>query len=144
MRQANRSALWLALANPYFVPVCFITYLSLRLGLILAVPIDQYSDNLWYYNRGISIGSGQGYSEGGVPTAYWPPGWPRFLGPLFWLFGPSALVGQIANLTLSGIIFFPLMPWLAMYAAWAITQWRGKPVPVLGSAQEIVTLCNPG
>jgi 4-amino-4-deoxy-L-arabinose transferase-like glycosyltransferase len=106
MRQANRSALWFALSNPYFVPVCFITYLSLRLGLILAFPIDQYSDNLWYYNRGISIGSGQGYYEGGLPTAYWPPGWPGFLGLLFWLFGPSALVGQIANLTLSGIIFF--------------------------------------
>ena len=29
-----------------------------------------------------------------------------FLGLLFWVFGTSALVGQIANLVFSGIIFF--------------------------------------
>jgi 4-amino-4-deoxy-L-arabinose transferase-like glycosyltransferase len=80
--------------------------MSLRLGIILALPIHQFSDSLWYYNRGVSIGSGHGYYERGVPTAFWPPGWPGFLGLLFWLSGPSALVGQITNLALSGIIFF--------------------------------------
>jgi hypothetical protein len=106
MWQANRSTFWFVLSSAYFVPVCFIAYLTVRAGLILALPIDQHSDSLWYYSRGISIGSGQGYYEGGIPTAYWPPGWPGFLGLLFWVFGTSALVGQIANLVFSGIIFF--------------------------------------
>jgi hypothetical protein len=105
-RQLKQSALWSALSSPYFVPVCFLLYLSLRLSLILAISVDQYSDNLWYYARAVGLATGQGYSEGGIPTAYWPPGWPGFLGLLFSLFAPSPLVGQVGNLVLSAIIFF--------------------------------------
>jgi hypothetical protein len=95
-----------ALSSPYFVPACFALFISLRVGLLIAVPIEQHSDNLWYYARGVALASGEGYSEGGIATAYWPPGWPGFLGLVFWLFGPSALVGQIANLMFSTMIFF--------------------------------------
>ena len=105
MRQANGTMLWAALSNPYFVPACFTVYLFLRLALIFALPIDQYSDSLWYYARGLSIASGGGYSEGGIATAYWPPGWPGFLGLVFWLFGPSPVVGKMANLALAAMIF---------------------------------------
>ena len=89
-----------------FVSACFALYLSLRVGVLIAVPIDQHSDSLWYYARGVALASGQGYSEAGVTTAYWPPGWPGFLGLAFWLFGPSPIIGQIANLTFSIMIFF--------------------------------------
>jgi hypothetical protein len=105
MRQANESALWSVLSSPDFLPVWFAVYLILRLALIVFVPIDQYSDNLWYYNRGVGLASGQGYSQGGIVTAYWPPGWPGFLGLVFWLFGPSTLVGQLANLALAAVTF---------------------------------------
>jgi hypothetical protein len=105
MPQVNRALLWTALANPYFVPACFAFYMVLRLVLIFILPIEQYSDSLWYYARGVTIASGEGYSEGGIATAYWPPGWPGFLGLLFWLFGPSAMVGKLANLAFAAIIF---------------------------------------
>lgn len=106
MQQVNESPFWSVLSSAYFVPVCFTFYMSLRLGIIFVVPIDQFSDYLWYYLRGVSLASGQGYSERGMATAYWPPGWPGSLGLLFWLFGPSPLVGQLANLMLAAIIFF--------------------------------------
>jgi hypothetical protein len=106
MRHTDQSALWSTLSNPYFTPACFTLYLLLRLGLLLAVPIDQFSDNLWYYTRAVGLASGQGYSEGGIATAFWPPGWPGFLGLSFWLFGPSPLVGQTVNLVLAAVIFF--------------------------------------
>jgi hypothetical protein len=105
MRPANQTVLWSVLLDPYFVPVCFTLYISLRAALMFVLPIDQYSDSLWYYARGLTIASGKGYSEGGIATAYWPPGWPGFLGLVFWLFGPSAVVGKMANLALAAMIF---------------------------------------
>ena len=106
MRRANEPMWWSVLSSPYFVPACFALYLSLRVGILMVVPIEQHSDNLWYYARGVALASGQGYSEDGVTTAYWPPGWPGFLGLAFWLFEPSPVVGQIANLVFSILIFF--------------------------------------
>jgi hypothetical protein len=105
MRQANESALWRGLSSAYFVPVCFALYLLPRIGVIVFVPVDQYSDNLWYYARAVALASGQGYSEGGIVTAYWPPGWPGFLSLLFWLFGPLPFVGQMANLLFAALTF---------------------------------------
>jgi Dolichyl-phosphate-mannose-protein mannosyltransferase len=105
MRQANEWAFWSALSSPYFVPVCFAVYLSFRLAIVIFLPIDQFSDNVWYYARAVGLASGHGYSEDGLLTAYWPPGWPGFLGLMFWLFGPSPFVGQMANLVLAAITF---------------------------------------
>jgi hypothetical protein len=51
------------------------------------------------------MSSGHGYSEGGIATAFWPPGWPGVLGVLFWLFGPSPFVGQLANLAFAALTF---------------------------------------
>src|SRR6516162_2817136 len=105
MRHTNDSVLWSAISSSNFVPICFSVYILLRLAIIIFVPIDQFSDNLWYYTRAVTIASGQGYSEGGIATAFWPPGWPGFLGILFWLFGASAFVGQIANLVFAAVVF---------------------------------------
>lgn len=59
------------------------------------------SDFGWYFSGAKSIAAGAGFAEGGVPTAFWPVGWPAFLGGLLFLFGPHAFVGQCANLILS-------------------------------------------
>jgi hypothetical protein len=104
MQQPERSALRSALANPYFPYLCFGVYLLPRLAIIL-LPIDQYSDNLWYFNRGVALSHGQGYFQNGIPTAYWPPGWPGVLGLSFWLFRPLPLVGQIVNLVFAALTF---------------------------------------
>jgi hypothetical protein len=105
MRETSKSAVCPGLLSPVFVPACLGAFVLLRLMIILFVPIEQYSDELWYYNEGVNIASGWGYSEHGIPTAYWPPGWPGFLGVLFSLFGPSPFVGQVANLVFAVITF---------------------------------------
>src|SRR5262245_38028408 len=107
MWRANKSTFWCAISSAYFLPVCFAIYLGLRLAVVVFVPVEQFSDNLWYYDRAVGLASGAGYSEGGNVTAYWPPGWPGFLGLLFSLLGPSLFVGQLANLALA-VITFPL------------------------------------
>jgi hypothetical protein len=88
-------------------PGRFLLYLlglgiGLRVLVLLGVPVQQSSDFLYYTNLGRSIAAGQGYADGGVATAFWPPGWPGFLGLLFTAFGPDAWSGQVANLVLSG------------------------------------------
>ncbi len=99
------------LLHPRFVPVCLAFHLLLRAALILWVPISPFSDASWYFNRAADIAAGKGYSEQEIPTAYWPIGWPGFLALLFQVFGPYPLVGQLANLALSSLIFF-LTLWL--------------------------------
>jgi hypothetical protein len=94
-----------ALDSPWFVPAAFVLYLGLRLSLLLCVPIAQHSDEAWYVGRAIDIAAGRGYSEGGIPTAYWPVGWPGFLGLVFWVSHPSPFVGQLVNLACSVAIF---------------------------------------
>lgn len=58
------------------------------------------SDAGWYYQRGLEIASGSGYSIDGHPTAYWPVGYPAFLGGLFSLFGDIIPVAMGANVLL--------------------------------------------
>jgi hypothetical protein len=105
IRSGPRSLLFPVIDSPYFVPLCFAVYLGLRLAVVAFLPIQQTSDNLWYYHRAAALAAGQGYSENHLPTAFWPVGWPGFLGGVFWLTGPSPLVGQIVNLVCAAAIF---------------------------------------
>ncbi|MBA4141424.1 MAG: glycosyltransferase family 39 protein [Nitrosospira sp.] len=89
-----------------FIPACFGLFLTLRAALIFFVPVEMSSDGSWYVDRALGIASGEGYSEGGYPTAYWPVGYPGFLGVIFYLFGAEQFVGQIANLLMAGASFF--------------------------------------
>lgn len=95
------------LDSHYFIPVCFSVFLALRTVLVLFLPVEiNSSDAGWYLQRAFGIARGEGYSEGGHPTAYWPVGYPAFLGALFYLFGQDQLVGQIANLLMAAASFF--------------------------------------
>ncbi|MEO8992696.1 MAG: glycosyltransferase family 39 protein [Nitrosospira sp.] len=94
------------LDSAIFIPACFMLFLGLRAALIFFVPIEMDSDASWYLGRAVSIANGKGYSEDGNPTAYWPVGYPGFLGVLFYLFGQDQLVGQLANLLMAAGIFF--------------------------------------
>lgn len=71
-----------------------------RVCWILTVNTEQVSDYDWYYQFALNIAGGRGYSYHGVPTAYWPVGYPGFLGGLFYVFGPHQLVGKLANVVL--------------------------------------------
>jgi hypothetical protein len=81
------------------IAICLLNIL-LRLPL-LALDVVPTSDFEWYYDAARSIASGQGFADKGILTAFWPVGWPAFLGGLLWIFGSSVQVGQIANLLLS-------------------------------------------
>ena len=100
------ASLFRVLDSAYFLPACFALFIGLRASLILLVPLEMSSDAAWYLSRASGIAAGAGYTEGGYPTAYWPVGYPGFLGVLFYLFGQGALVGQIANVLMAAGIFF--------------------------------------
>ena len=88
------------LKHRYFVPGCLALGVLLRLLWICLVRADQVSDFAWYYQRAMDIAAGRGYSVHGIRTAYWPAGYPLFLGGLFYLFGPVQFLGKLANIVL--------------------------------------------
>lgn len=83
----------------FILSVCLLSVL-VRLPLLM-IDVAPTSDFGWYFDRAKEIAAGAGYAEGGVLTAFWPVGWPGFLGGLLRLFGPHVVVGQCANLVLS-------------------------------------------
>jgi 4-amino-4-deoxy-L-arabinose transferase-like glycosyltransferase len=93
--------------RPGFVSVFLTVAVALRLLWILFIHHDQVSDFAWYYQRGSDLAAGRGYSVDGMPTAYWPAGYPLFLGGLFYLFGPVQFIAKFAN-----IIFYAATMWL--------------------------------
>lgn len=93
------AALYRLSDDVFLAGVCALNIL-LRLPLLL-IKVVPTSDFGWYYDRAQDIAAGRGFAEGGVPTAFWPVGWPGFLGGLLRLFGPHVFVGQAANLLLS-------------------------------------------
>lgn len=84
----------------YFVPISLALGIFLRVVWILMVHAPQVSDYLWYFQRAIDISNGKGYSVNGIPTAYWPVGYPGFLGVVYFLLGQSALLGKMINVLL--------------------------------------------
>jgi len=72
-----------------FVPACLALGLVLRLGAAWLLPFEPSSDAAWYVARALGLLAGEGYTEDGVPTAYWPVGWPAILA------GATALTGSI-------------------------------------------------
>ena len=96
------------LGRPSSTPILFLLYFAFRAAILL-LRVEPTSDAGWYFNRGAGLAAGQGYSEGGVLTAFWPPGWPFVLALLFKVFGTSVLVAQIFNLSCSLLI-----GWLTM------------------------------
>ncbi len=85
----------------HFILYCIFAATAVRLMWIAFVHPPQVSDFKWYYERAVSIASGHGYTVNGAPTAYWPVGYPAFLGVVFYVFGISPMVGQITNVLLS-------------------------------------------
>ncbi|MEP6878990.1 MAG: glycosyltransferase family 39 protein, partial [Nitrosospira sp.] len=109
--RAGTGFLYSLLESPFFLPGCFIFAMGVRAALIFFVPVQMGSDAGWFFSRGVGIANGEGYSEGGYPTAYWPVGYPGFLGILFFFFGEDQFVGQAANLLMAAATFF-LQLWL--------------------------------
>jgi hypothetical protein len=88
-----------------FVLGLFAVFILLRIAVLLFVPVSPTSDAAWYVDRARELARGEGYHEGRWPTAFWPIGYPAFLGLVFSLAGPHLIAAQLANLALSCGIF---------------------------------------
>ncbi len=88
------------------VPLLLLLGAVVRLWWALAFAPQPTSDFAWYVARGLALAHGQGYTIGGIPTAYFPPGYPFFLGLLFTIFGDGLLVARLGNVVLQvGALF---------------------------------------
>lgn len=74
--------------------------LLVRLVWMTLVDTQPVTDFAWYFQRAAGIAGGAGYSVDGVPTSYWPVGWPGLLGGLFAVTGPSVLAAKLLTLVL--------------------------------------------
>ena len=92
-----------------FLLECFVAFVAIRVAILAFIPTAApFSDAGWYLRRAITLAEQGTYSEGGMPTAYWPVGYPAFLAGIFTIFGPSLLAARIANLVLASISFWLL------------------------------------
>jgi len=96
------------LEHRFFLPVCFSIFLLSRLLLVAFIPVSPSADAEWYFSCGARLAETGLYYERGVPTAFWPVGYPAFLGGLFFITGKSILAAQLANLVFSGCSFWLL------------------------------------
>ena len=67
---------------------------------IILFEVKPINDFQWYYEHGISLSQGKGYTSDGVLTARWPIGYPGFLAMAFYMFGYSIFIVQIINILL--------------------------------------------
>ena len=93
-----------------FVPVLILLVLATRVLLAFLTEIELLNDPAAYHQYAIWLGQGYGYLDipTGEPTAYWPVGFPAFLGGVYFLFGAEPLSGELANSLLSALAL-----WLA-------------------------------
>lgn len=96
----------LAARRAWLVDLSVVTVLSVlvRLPWLLIVHPVPVSDTRFYYFSATSIAEGHGYQILGHPTAFFPVGWPAFLGGLFYFSGPSMLVIEVLNLVLWALV----------------------------------------
>lgn len=115
MQGQGRIDRWIAAfgASRWTVPALFALAIGLRLALALLLPQHPYSDGDWYMTRAAEMARGMGYQEAGMPTAYWPVGYPALLAASMAIVGPG-LVGPI------------LLNLIAVAATIALILWFGR------------------
>ncbi|WP_408590071.1 ArnT family glycosyltransferase [Novosphingobium sp.] len=96
----DRIQIWLhwLIGSRRAVLALFGLFVALRV-LAICGWVSPSSDADWYFARAAMLARGQGYlSNAGLPTAYWPPGWPMALSLAFRLGGISILTVGLFNL----------------------------------------------
>ncbi len=89
-----------SVGSRHFVPLCLTSSVAIRvlwIALIFSYPVSDFA---WYYQRSWDLAMGKGYSVDGEPTAYWPVGYPAFLGLIYWALGLNLLYAKLANVLL--------------------------------------------
>jgi hypothetical protein len=72
-----------------------------RITFVSIVRPTPISDFNWYYQHAVQISQGLGLTSNGLPTAYWPLGWPYFLAGVFKVFGTHAYAGEVTQALLN-------------------------------------------
>jgi 4-amino-4-deoxy-L-arabinose transferase-like glycosyltransferase len=65
----------------------FLIAFAVRLGYVAVAERPPISDEQYYDGLAQALAAGEGYAGGGVPTAYWPVGYPAFLAFFYAVFG---------------------------------------------------------
>ena len=99
-----------------FVPACLVVGLTVRLLTALLFPVEPMSDFAWYIARAQELAAGQGYQEGGYPTAYWPVGWPLILAASYSVLG-SMLASVVVLNTLASFTIMMCILWFGRKVA---------------------------
>lgn len=73
--------------NRIWLLVIFGVALALRLGYAAVAPPPPVSDEIHYDVLARSLAAGGAYVEDGVPTAYWPVGYPALIAAVYVVFG---------------------------------------------------------
>jgi 4-amino-4-deoxy-L-arabinose transferase-like glycosyltransferase len=112
-QSGDRGSICSILLSPWCLPVVITLAFAVRLCWILVFDPKPVSDFSFYFQCAESIARGFGYTKhGGFATAYFPVGYPLFLGMLFRLFGISIVIAQTANLIFS-VVSLVLVYWIA-------------------------------
>ena len=87
---------------------CVITAFALRIGFAGSVDFDPRSayhfDATWYDLAALTFADGRLLRDAaGVPTAFWPPGYPIALGASYAVFGESLRVAQVLHAVLAAL-----------------------------------------
>jgi len=78
----------------------------LRIACVFAIDVDPrrdfHLDMTWYDLAALRLTQGALLrSADGIPTAFWPPGYPLLLGATYSVFGPHLLAAKLLNVALS-------------------------------------------
>jgi len=84
--------------HPIFPLLVLSIGVLIRLLVAIFFPVEPMSDSSWYVARALDLSSGHGYQEGGIPTAYWPVGWPAILAAGYLLFDSIPVTVVVLNL----------------------------------------------
>jgi len=88
--------------SSWYIPSVIVLAFGIRLVWLLIFHPHPVSDFAFYFHSAESIARGLGYSRNGIsPTAYFPVGYPLFLGVIFRVFGISVTMALAVNLVLS-------------------------------------------
>ena len=82
----------------YALPAILTAALLARVSWVIYFASKPKSDAIWYFRSATEISMGLGYNNpDGIPTAFFPVGYPAFLGALFYFFGSSQLFISICR-----------------------------------------------
>jgi 4-amino-4-deoxy-L-arabinose transferase-like glycosyltransferase len=100
MAATLREQLRTTIGQRRFVAGCLIAGGLIRLAWISFLPNHQVFDFAEYSGFASRMAQGAGYSIHGLPSSYWPVGYPAFLSAIYRLFGFSEFAGKLANVVL--------------------------------------------